>query len=674
MAKTVLAYSFLKATYGASTRNPVDSVIPLVKRALREVKAGEIDQHKLQRVIRRIFGLEIPLNVIRYTFPHLAKQGAIELRKPSFRYHLIGAKFQDAKILEIEEEGRKQYQRLLAKVRSISSDHGIEGFRAEDVLEDWLDSSSLSFLGGNNPAYAAGNDEREINRIVAIALTDPTFAKDLSDVAIGDALYRAIKEITEYAVEVKPEKAASEDDQIKDAIAIYSSAMKGVALFFDTRFVLRILGYVADELSKAATELISLARQLDAKTCVFRHNLEEIQRIFDSVAINLQHNLGEGEIASYAFEHGLLPADLIELGMELEKNCQRVGIEVIDAPELTTQLSINERQLDSQLEVDLRQSYERARQTDVDSLAAIYRLRKGEPKRFLEKCDALFVTTNKSLADSSVRYFRQFFKELGKANRVQLCMTDVVLATRLWTKLPTSYDKLPRQQIVAHALSSLRPNQILLDKFRSHLQSFVTEDKISDEQAARVKLSTFASKILALEHSPRDVDLSKDEALSVTMRVIAQQDKVLEAIKRNSEEDREDAERGLAEAHGRLAELERNIQISDGVVQKKLRQIEDRDHQLEALRISEANVRARVSKLASVATKLAVFVIVAVLIWSLMSSFGPIGDDNSTAMSALHAIVVFILSLLTTFGLGVFSLGKKLEDFMVKKAIEFFFE
>ena len=52
MPSTIFAYAFLKAAYSEGVRNPVDAIIPLVKRALMRFGSHEIDQLKIQERIK----------------------------------------------------------------------------------------------------------------------------------------------------------------------------------------------------------------------------------------------------------------------------------------------------------------------------------------------------------------------------------------------------------------------------------------------------------------------------------------------------------------------------------------------------------------------------------------------------------------------------------------------
>ncbi|MFN3857498.1 MAG: hypothetical protein ACK4RV_07075 [Caulobacter sp.] len=496
MASAIFAYAFLKAAYAEGVRNPLDVVIPLVKRALMRSRTAEIDQTSIQAEIRSSLGIEIPLNVIRFTFPALAREGILQL--DNFIYRLSDRNYQDDTLQDIENSSRDQLDRVRKKLNRIFIDHDFRAYTPDEFLEQWLDASALSFFASPNPAYAASARDREINRLVYLIIrdydADGKFLEDITEIVLGDSLSRAIKAITEYDV---------------DDSAPLTSRMDGVSVYFDTRFVMRTLGFGQDQLTQAARELIQLCKATGCTVGVFDHNVEEIRRVIRTVADRLVRGVPvDGDIASYASDYGFGPEDLIDLAATIDEKIASVGFSIFEVPPYEDALGVDEVSMERQLRLDLKQASEDAVVTDIRSLSAIYRLRQGNPTRFLEKCIAIFVTTNKGLADFSVRHFQKSFRDEGEANTVQLCITDVVFSTRLWTKVPTKTISLPRAQILSHIISSIRPSMRLRESFAHHLAKWVSEGKITEEVAAKLQLSKFVEQSLASEISAGTSTLS----------------------------------------------------------------------------------------------------------------------------------------------------------------------
>lgn len=287
MTSTILAYAFLRAFYNSGVQNPLDALIPLVKRALMDNGQKKIDQQRIQRSIRERTGLDIPINVIRYTFPNLAREGVLELDRATFIYQLKSESFTDQVVKTLEQEARARYNRLISNAQKILTAEDNRDFGADDLLEYWLDTSALGFLGSANPAYNADRKDREANRMIALALKDSDFGAvfldDLTEIAMGDCLFRAIKGITEYDAE--PENAEASAAAVD---ARFKKKMDRVDAYFDTRFVLRSIGFVNENFKKATEELLGLCRATGTNINIFDHTVEEVRRIIEGVANRLR--------------------------------------------------------------------------------------------------------------------------------------------------------------------------------------------------------------------------------------------------------------------------------------------------------------------------------------------------------------------------------------------------
>lgn len=685
MGSTVLAYAFLRATHSHGVKNPIDSLEPLVKRALMGIKKKDIDQNLVQQRILNTFGIEIPLNVIRYTFPRLADKNILQL-STKYRYQLVDINYTDEEVLKIESECREQYRRLTSTVRKTINKQKKRNLSADDIIEEWLDTSSISFLGGSNPAYGANNTDREINRIIALTIKDPKygpdFIEDLIEVALGDALYRAIKAITEHDSKNKSGELVS-----NETLKAFNSKMESVSVFFDTRIVLRALGFVNDELQKGADELLNLCKALNAKICVFDHTVEEIRGIITTVAQRMQSSTNiTGNIASYAYDNGLSSGDLIALSLELDSMIEDKSFSIIAPPPLIEELSVEEKELDEKIRVELRQESELARIADIKSLTAVYRLRKGNPNQYLEKSDAIFITSNKGLADLSVKFFRNHFNSLNLKNRVQHCMTDVVFSTRLWTKLPTSFNELPRNQIISHALGNLSPDMRLKEDFKKQLKKLVSDGKLSDESAMGIELSRFTDQLLALEYEAGTIKVPTGEAITIVNQVLSKQRQLWDQIKNQQIEDQELTEAELRKLEEKLNEVSLGASEKQAEVISAMDEINRKNIDIEAFRNKEEKIRKKISALVHYVTLFFGAICLLYLFNLVLGSFGGIAGIISNigtesfngkiekTESVINTIVVILTTGLTLGGLSLVGLQKKIEGWLTVKFINFFFD
>jgi pimeloyl-ACP methyl ester carboxylesterase len=528
MATPVFAYALLKATYSENVRNPADAVTPIIKRALFNYGAGAVGDATLQKKIQKIWGLDIPLNVIHYSLPRLASGGIVYLDRTTYQYKLVDPQYTDQDVIDREKLARELYNRTRTRIERVLVDLGIHDMSGGEVLEDWLETSALSFLGGINPAYNANTGDRVVLRIVSTALLSYEFSeeltRDLAEIALGASLYRAVKELTEFS------------DSDLDASDIHKK-MENVEVYLDTPILIRVLGYGRAELNQAASELLAMCAATGCKLRAFVHTVEELQRIIrNSAAIiserwNFDRRDFGRDIIAYAMEKGLDPPELIELAANIPSSVTGAGIEIIEPAKLTIELSIDERELEEALKEQLVNQTSVARVTDISSLSAIYRLRSGQPCKFLETCRAIFITSNKGLADVATRFFQKAFHDDGKTNVVQLCMTDVVFTTRLWPKLPTGSINIPTSQIVSHTLSSLFPSPRVVASFLEHIKTLVSSGRISEKDGIGLQISRFLDQALISELDGDVRELTTGQTVSVGKRVLEDQRAVLRKMR-----------------------------------------------------------------------------------------------------------------------------------------------
>ncbi|KNC67654.1 hypothetical protein [Pseudoalteromonas ardens] len=658
MSSSVLAYAFLKAAFGRGLKSPIDAVEPLVKRALLDLKHGQFEQAKVQTAIKKYFGVEIPLNVIRYTFKNIsANTDLISLNKTTFIYERTKSEKGIEDVLNMERESKAQINRIKAILFDVIEEYSRFKFQAEEVLEEWLDKSAISFLGGKAQASNISNQDSELNRIVAIAINDPehgkTFIKDLTDVALGDALLRAITEITEY------DKHKSSQD-MGSAIVTFQSKMKGVEVYFDTKLVLRVLGYVNDEMEKSTNELINLCKSLDAKICIFSHTVSEIKKIINRVASGLvEGRQVDGDLANHAFQRGISAGELLEYVIDLDDKLKQLGFEIKDAPTVELENSINESYLDTMVGSRLNQESDDARIADVNSICAIYRLRKGEAKRYLEKCNAIFITPNKALADTATSFFKNHYRDEGESNRVQHCMTDVVFATRLWTKLPTSLDKLPKNQIVAHAMSNLSINKEVKSQFQKHIGELIGEGKLTEQEGVQVKLYNYTEKLISLSEYASTP--SKDGAECIAKEIITKQGSYINSIIEDNEEQKKALESQLSDMESKYEREKQTLESDNVYLTESLnKKVEEGRVKISYMEMNLARIEARCGKISRVLTN-SIFLIAFLLVYYsfvinldvtqyLMAHFDI--EKNDTLDNVLQFVSVMFFTIISIYGVS----------------------
>jgi hypothetical protein len=197
-----------------------------------------------------------------------------------------------------------------------------------------------------------------------------TILDDITNLVVGDLLYKAISTISEG-----------------QSIEGIQRRMEGVSVFLDTGIIFRVLGYFGRIHHKAGLELLDICKATGCALKAFEHSVDEVTEGLLSVASRLHAGSNAyGPIVAFAVEQGYSAADLVEASQRVASELADLAVEVVSAPPIEESTSINEVQLEWQIETDVKQNNPTARARDVKSLAGIYRFRDGKARESLESC------------------------------------------------------------------------------------------------------------------------------------------------------------------------------------------------------------------------------------------------------------------------------------------------
>ena len=129
---------------------------------------------------------------------------------------------------------------------------------------------------------------------------------------------------------------------------------------------------------------------------------------------------------------------------------------------------------------------------DILSITAIYRLRKGQRMYQIERCKAIFLTTNVSLANACAKFF---YEEFGGPS-VPLCIVEHVLATIAWVKKPMKAPNLPVKKLIADCYAALNPSDSLWRKYLEEVERQRAEKNISENDYFMLRYSIEARQAL----------------------------------------------------------------------------------------------------------------------------------------------------------------------------------
>ena len=119
-----------------------------------------------------------------------------------------------------------------------------------------------------------------------------------------------------------------------------------------------------------------------------------------------------------------------------------------------------------------------ALERDKESIAAVFRLRRGRVFTAIEDCRALFVTANRELAYST-RRFADFNYQIGV---IPVSLTDYEVTNLVWLKSPTVAPNLPRKRLIADCYAAIQPGEHLWMRYLTTIDRLEEEGKITSDQ------------------------------------------------------------------------------------------------------------------------------------------------------------------------------------------------
>jgi hypothetical protein len=183
-------------------------------------------------------------------------------------------------------------------------------------------------------------------------------------------------------------------------------------VYFDTPFLLPALGYGEDGLHAQCIDLLELLRELGAGVKCFHHTREEVVGVLEAIAASKRTGgKGPGDGSYYSTSKRFSLSEIEEMITEIDTTLGALGIDVVDTPAWSAKP--DEATLEEELKHAIDYQRDRAREKDVQSLAAIARLRKLRRMDKFETARAIFVTRNLAL----VRVSAEFFADIEKGAR-----------------------------------------------------------------------------------------------------------------------------------------------------------------------------------------------------------------------------------------------------------------
>lgn len=355
--------------------------------------------------------------------------------------------------------------------------------------------------------------------------------------------------------------------------------IKNVDFYFDSPFLLGVLGYKSEFENKEANELINILKSKQAKLKCFRNNFKELENILQNYIEKYMENSNPYiEKTLEGLNSNFYTVDDVKLLIyNLEENLLLKGIELVETPEYIKErhkFVIKEEELFENLKNDFISEYpnDRAIRNDVKSVASIALLRDKKRVKFLENSKALFITNNKQLVKTVNRTL-----EMNTDYEIGYTMTACNLTAIVWFSNVEKNEKLVTLRLSEYARASTKLTKAMTTECVKQINKLVNEGYSDENFINLMRSQAFTDELsLAIEGDIKKINdativkvyekaSEESKRKDVTLGIFQEG---INLAKKEMSEQKKMIEEYEQQAKNREQNINRNIEKE---VQKKLR-------------------------------------------------------------------------------------------------------
>lgn len=623
----LVGYAILRANYDVSARSYLDNFTRFVLSAIANAGETPVDKYRLSEIVEDLFGINIPPDVVSRILKRTRGSSLTDMGEEG--------------VVWLTQKGLEETQDLVAEMRQY------EG-RQSELVDCFQKYVKNEFAHRMEEVYSGAADPlTEFIEKNAALLLRASWRGDLPNrhenaagsyaaASFIDHLNKVDQTRFQYVLE------AAKGAMLASVLELDTSCMKGsladLTLYLDTPVVMDLLGYHSEAPRLAMEEVCRMALGQGANLAVFRHTVSEVEGILfaaESAIRSGAANNGHFRASQHFLEVGMTPSDIALHRERLEESLQRLDVAVVDKPFTYRDHGIDEKALDDMLEreVGYSQSSASARVNDVDSIAAVHRLRKGSTASTFEKCRSLLISSNTSL----VKAVGEFSFGYG-AKSFPVSITVEWLATLLWVRSSALQEDLPRRMLLASAYVGMQPPPALWKKYVDEIEKLRASGKVSADDAIVLRASWVSNEFIMKD------TLGDESAVDAELP--------LNVLSRYKEMSAEPYNKQITILEERIAELEKSRDAAEGGRARQLDVNEELKKELERMRGTQKEQRERLKAKAKKRARAMRIVLMLVLIAgfsvALFFAFW-FGEDGGS----MPARIVYVLSQVATLFGGV---------------------
>lgn len=289
---------------------------------------------------------------------------------------------------------------------------------------------------------------------------------------------------------------------------IGAASYKNTSIYYDTPFLIQLLGCQSEKEADSARSLHSSLKKQGAKFYYFPQNERELVSILTAYQYSLigqqksSRTLEGLDSKGYRFEDVNRIKNSFPSILSKEYNIEPHALPAYAVNEMGSvdidKIDISEKDAMEYVRQHTKHYTDDNLASDVSSALGIHRLRNGISSQSIERCIALFVTTNSDFTKA----FNDFYRENVGSNRVMPVITAFDLSAIAWVKGGSVNNDIPERQLLTNSYLALQPSPEIMDRCRSVLTQLEGEGKITEEEAISLRADRVTQRELWIEYFP----------------------------------------------------------------------------------------------------------------------------------------------------------------------------
>jgi hypothetical protein len=480
----IVTVSYLKAQLD-SRSDHLGIFMPLVLDVIARCPDNSFTAASIQELLAKQHGLAMPQNVVTTLLMRATRAKTIDRSLGLF--HKNKGRQQIRVDIDKQKSLIQESQMQLAKsLRKFATSRGLEintDSSALDILLKFLENEQISLLLNDviplkDVAHKANKERTVVAEFLQfIVREDPVLRVVLNDILAGLVLYQAA---------FLPDFSAKPRN------------FNNLVVAFDSVLIRQALGYEGIAMRALLREVLDVLRANGVRCIVFDKTVQEIRRILLMYEQHLGTDRGRRSLRPVPMARHLLtnrysPSDVRQLSALLEKDISSAGFQVQKVPTHVADYTAGEKAL-AQILADpkTRDEQEPRVQHDVDCVAAVLTLRRGQRSAFIEDARAVFATSSPLVLKNVKKWYFEDEHDSG----VEPVVHIRALTNLAWLKKPTLCNKYKEIEIVSLCSAALRPTQETWQRFLRHLEALEKSQKASSDEITAILISAMSDQLL----------------------------------------------------------------------------------------------------------------------------------------------------------------------------------